>query len=66
VELFKVNRTEHSDAGVTPGQVVPALYPFEDGVGVRHEIVLIEHRAVAAPDMIWAPAVPFQQVLIGF
>jgi hypothetical protein len=33
VELFKIDRTEHSDAGVASGRVVPALYPFEDGIG---------------------------------
>ena len=30
---FVLDRSEHSDAGVPTFGVVPAFYPFEDGVG---------------------------------
>jgi hypothetical protein len=33
VEGLKGDRIVHSDAGMPPGRVVPALYPLEDGIG---------------------------------
>jgi hypothetical protein len=33
VEGLKGDRAVHSDAGMPPVRVVPALYPFKDGVG---------------------------------
>ncbi len=33
VSGFEGDRTEHFYAGMPPFCVVPALYPFEDGVG---------------------------------
>ena len=33
VEGFELDRSEHSQAGMSPLGVVSAFYPFEDGVG---------------------------------
>jgi hypothetical protein len=52
VEALEGNRAMHSDAGMASFGVVPALYPFEDGVG---KLVAFCHSFVSSSSSCMVP-----------